>query len=150
MEVLLRWQQGYGVTPWRIAGWLPVAYSTFVNLNHNHSLESGSNMVSKCLNSNCSTAFHSLGQGRLYRVDFNDAGKMNAQAGRKTVASIRSKSSPIEHFWLCESCAASMTLQLTAAGEVRLVPLKPVVPKHEPVSVGRDFDFYEKRGATAS
>lgn len=49
--------------------------------------------------------------------------------GRKTVTSIRSKASPVEHFWLCEKCAATMTIELSEAGEVRLVPLEAPAPK---------------------
>lgn len=83
-------------------------------------------MLSKCLNSHCSATFHHLGQGRLFRVDFNEAGRKRAMAGKPVVVSKHSKTHPIEHFWLCENCAASMTLELSDAGEVRLVPRKLV------------------------
>ncbi len=45
-------------------------------------------------------------------------------AGKQLVASIRSKANPIEHFWLCKKCATKMTVELSDAGEVRLVPLE--------------------------
>jgi len=79
-------------------------------------------MLSKCLNSRCSATFQYFGQGRLYRVDFVDAGRKRSLAGKESVASIRSKACPIEHFWLCEDCAAIMTIELSDGGEVRLVP----------------------------
>ena len=54
-------------------------------------------------------------------------------AGKKLVASIRSKANPIEHFWLCEKCATKMTIELSDAGEVRLVPFE--VPAQKPTAV---------------
>lgn len=79
-------------------------------------------MLSKCLNSHCSATFQYLGQGRLFRVDFADARKSRALAGKETVSSIRSKACPIEHFWLCNDCSATLTIELSDGGEVRLIP----------------------------
>lgn len=81
-------------------------------------------MVSKCLNSCCSVSFRYLGTGRLYCVDFADVGRRNEWAGKKTVTSIRSKACPVEYFWLCERCAATMTIELSESGELQLVPLE--------------------------
>ncbi len=78
-------------------------------------------MVSKCLNSHCSATFRYLGQGRLFRVDFTEMGRKRALAGKQIVPFHRS---PIEHFWLCKSCAATMTIEIGEAGEVRLVPFE--------------------------
>lgn len=83
-------------------------------------------MLSKCLNPHCSANFQYLGQGRLFRVDFAEAGRKSALAGREIVTSIRSRTCPIEHFWLCESCATTMTIHLSDAGEVRLVSIGSV------------------------
>ena len=87
-------------------------------------------MLSKCLNQNCSETFQYLGQGRLYRIDFTEAGRKRAQAGKQSPSSNLSKSDRMEHFWLCENCAATMTIELSEDGAVRLVPLaipgKPV------------------------
>jgi hypothetical protein len=79
-------------------------------------------MLSKCLNSRCSATFQYLGQGRLYRVDFADAGRKRSLAGKESAVSVRSKACPIEHFWLCEKCAATMTIELNDGDEVRLIP----------------------------
>jgi len=81
-------------------------------------------MLSKCLNSRCSATFQYFGQGRLFRVDFADAGRKRALAGKETISSIRSKACPIEHFWLCEDCAAVMTIELSDGGEIRLVEIE--------------------------
>jgi hypothetical protein len=92
-------------------------------------------MLSKCLNPRCSAKFQYLWQGRLFRIDFSETKKKWAQAGKKMVASTRSKASPVEHFWLCGSCSATMTIGLTEAGEVRLVPFEIAVQKPTPESV---------------
>jgi hypothetical protein len=77
-------------------------------------------MLSKCLNPHCSAKFRYLGQGRLFRVDFTEAGRKTASNGQSTGG----KAPPIEHFWLCESCAATMTLELGGDGAVRAVPFE--------------------------
>jgi hypothetical protein len=63
-----------------------------------------------------------LGQGRLFRIDFTEASRKSALASRQTLASARRKSSSIEHFWLCERCAATSTVELNEANEVRVAP----------------------------
>jgi hypothetical protein len=50
------------------------------------------------------------------------------------VASIRSKSRPVEHFWLCENCARTMTVALSDAGEIQMIPLETAAPKISAVS----------------
>jgi hypothetical protein len=57
-------------------------------------------------------------------VDFADLNRKSLLAGKKLVTSISSKAQPIEYFWLCEKCSNVMTIELTDAGEVRLVPLE--------------------------
>jgi len=80
-------------------------------------------MLSKCLNSHCSAAFRYLGQGKLFRVDFADVGKKQSRKSRGLATSVRSQSQPVEHFWLCENCAKTLTVELSDAGEIRLVSL---------------------------
>jgi hypothetical protein len=82
-------------------------------------------MLSKCLNPDCSASFRYLGKGRLFRVDFSELGRKSSSTGRKHVVSIRSKAHPVENFWLCERCAAKMTVQLSEEGEVRLISIGP-------------------------
>ncbi len=85
-------------------------------------------MLSKCFNSHCSATFQYLGQGRLFRMDFSEAKRKSPAAATSTkLTSKRSKTYPIEHFWLCEKCADVMALELGNTGEVRLVSLdKPI------------------------
>ena len=79
-------------------------------------------MLSKCLNSHCSATFQYFGQGRLFRIDFSEPGRKSALAGKAiSITAGRSNTYPIEHFWLCESCATCMTVELNEEGEVRLV-----------------------------
>src|ERR1700676_2861093 len=70
-------------------------------------------MLSKCLNPRCSATFQYFGQGRLFRVDFADVGRKCALTGKEVVPSVRSKACPVEHFWLCEACATTLTIALT-------------------------------------
>jgi hypothetical protein len=86
--------------------------------------EMGLLMLSKCINPHCSETFQYFGQGRLFRIDFSEARRKSAQAGKAVVASIRSKTYPIEHFWLCEKCAATMTIEFSEAGEIRVLPIE--------------------------
>ncbi len=78
-------------------------------------------MLSKCLNPRCSATFQYFGQGRLFRVDFADVGRKCALSGKEVVPSVRSKARPVEHFWLCEDCATTLTIALTDGGEVHLI-----------------------------
>ncbi len=95
-------------------------------------------MLSKCFNSKCSATFQYLGQGRLFRIDFSEANRRSPVAGKPNakLASMCSKTYPIEHFWLCEKCAATMGLEISTAGEVRVVLLdKPTaVPARQPIT----------------
>lgn len=88
-------------------------------------------MLSKCLNPHCSESFQYLGQGRLFRIDFSEADRKHATAtmGNEIVAYVRRKAHPMEHFWLCERCAATMTIELSSATEVRLVQVEASGPK---------------------
>jgi hypothetical protein len=104
-------------------------------------------MLSKCLNPHCSESFQYLGRGRLFRINFSDAGRKGGPAGKQTVARIRMKTYPIEHFWLCESCSTTMTVELSDAGEICLIPLKVVGPKPTSVASAQEE---KRRKAVAS
>lgn len=81
-------------------------------------------MLSKCFNPRCDATFHYFGQGRLFCIDFAAVARKRVLAGKKPVDSDRSDESSLEHFWLCERCAATMTIELSDSGEVCLVPLE--------------------------
>lgn len=104
-------------------------------------------MLSKCLNPHCSATLHYMSQGRLFRVNFSEAGRKSAPVGKVVVASIRSRSCPIEHFWLCEKCADNMTIALSDIGEIHLIQLESSPLKPFAVS---SPETPKRRGAAAS
>lgn len=65
-------------------------------------------MLAKCANPNCSNEFHYLRKGKVFQVVV-DAVKGPLPSGPQLVAEARA-SQHIEHFWLCDECAATMTL----------------------------------------
>jgi len=101
-------------------------------------------MVAKCLNPDCEARFQYLRGGKLFRLDFRDyaVGKDVRHCGA-------------EYFWLCESCAARMTVNLK-----RLKPEVIPLPNQGEVeqlsaernrgqmSIGRDSG--SERGVTVS
>jgi hypothetical protein len=76
-------------------------------------------VLSKCANPACLARFHYLHEGRIFNVD------------RGTVASDRNSPAirKIEHFWLCESCAQTLTVVLMD-GVVTTRPLRPELAEH--------------------
>lgn len=82
-------------------------------------------MLSKCLNPSCSATFQYLDQGRLFRIDFNEAARKRVSSGAQKKTASRSKPHPIEHFWLCQECAQNMTVALDKRGKVGLIALHP-------------------------
>jgi hypothetical protein len=104
-------------------------------------------MLSKCLNPSCSATFQYLNQGRLFRIDFSEAARKQHSGSRQKPRAVRSKSSPLEHFWLCKECAQSMTVALDADGEVRVITLNPPVRGPSAVPV---LQLCESYGVTAS
>jgi hypothetical protein len=59
-------------------------------------------MVGQCLNPLCVASFHYLRGGKLFLVNSHDY-----RGGRKDV-----HHRGVEYFWLCDSCALRMTLNL--------------------------------------
>jgi hypothetical protein len=59
-------------------------------------------MLSKCANAACMARFHYLHEGRIF----------NLETGTASSESTRPPTRRIEHFWLCQSCARTLTLVL--------------------------------------
>ena len=59
-------------------------------------------MLSKCANPACLARFHYLHEGRIFKIE------------TATVLSVghRSPNHRIEHFWLCERCAQTLSVVL--------------------------------------
>ncbi len=64
-------------------------------------------MISKCANPACSTPFHYMRDGRLFRMETAPDGPTGAEP-----LDFRERRPPrhVEHYWLCGKCAASFTL----------------------------------------
>ncbi len=77
-------------------------------------------MISKCANPACSTAFHYLRDGRLFRMETPYEGPSASEPlDFREGKPVRR----VEHFWLCGKCAASLTL-IVDRGKVVTVPLR--------------------------
>jgi hypothetical protein len=74
-------------------------------------------MLSKCTNSSCSNSFLYLHDGKLFRMDVIVENEALRPEGKK-------HSRRIEYFWLCNECAASMTLSYRDGSGVVAIPLK--------------------------
>jgi hypothetical protein len=73
-------------------------------------------MVSKCANPACSTPFHYLRDGKVFRIQ---------TPGRQLVSGAK-PAARVEHFWLCGQCANTMTLHVEG-GKVVTVPLDSTI-----------------------
>jgi len=78
-------------------------------------------MIAKCANPVCSTAFHYLREGKIFRMECDPSGSplKPKLAGSKPVRKI-------EHFWLCGPCSATLTLVMNE-GKVETVAIEPAV-----------------------
>jgi hypothetical protein len=79
-------------------------------------------MITKCANPVCSTPFHYMRDGKIFRMEFNP----EPQLVRSDAAGDPRPIRRVEHFWLCGSCAATMTLIVNQDGKVSPVPIEPV------------------------
>ena len=78
-------------------------------------------MLAHCVNHECSAPVHSFSEGRLFQFEVvsisvsasDDVGEISDEKPHKQNV----------QFWLCGSCAASMTLRLEPARGVKLIPL---------------------------
>ena len=70
-------------------------------------------MLSKCANPACLARFHYLHEGRIFNIE---AGTVGSDGGSPVVRRI-------EHFWLCERCAQTLTVVMEN-GVVSTRPLR--------------------------
>ena len=81
-------------------------------------------MISKCANPACAVPFHYMREGRLFRMEFDPDPQ---GTGPTLVGSLRPPRR-IEHFWLCGTCSATLTLVMND-GKVQTARLDPVTFK---------------------
>ncbi len=78
-------------------------------------------MLSKCANPGCPAPFLYLHQGRLFRLDTGSE-ESSGQVTQRT-------SQSLEFFWLCDECAAKLTLSFKKGVGVTTVPLQEAQAK---------------------
>ena len=84
------------------------------------------NMLSQCANSRCRKPFLKLRDGKLFLVETGRVTKPGESAAPPFVRA-RQQQRCVEHYWLCDDCAAQWTLVYDRDDGVGLIPLrKPV------------------------
>jgi hypothetical protein len=82
-------------------------------------------MISKCANPACATRFLYLHEGKLYRFEREAQDNLDLMLGFDPT--VRKHSTGVQFYWLCESCAASMTLVLCKGVGVTMRPRHPLL-----------------------
>jgi len=80
-------------------------------------------MLSQCANSQCSKPFLRLREGKLFLVE---TGRVNKPGESAAPAFIRARQEKrqVEHYWLCDQCAAQWTLVCDGNRGITLAPLR--------------------------
>jgi hypothetical protein len=76
-------------------------------------------MVSKCANPNCPTGFLYLHEGILFR--FDSEGATHKRPSLEVEPGFPRPDHHIEFFWLCNECAAMMTLKYSRNSGVHVL-----------------------------
>ena len=80
-------------------------------------------MLSQCTNSQCSKPFLRLREGKLFLVETERLTKPGESVTPPFVRARRLQRQ-VEHYWLCDECAAHWTLIYNRDRGVALVPVK--------------------------
>jgi hypothetical protein len=80
-------------------------------------------MLSRCANSQCSKPFLRLREGKLFLVETERLNKPGESAAPPFVRA-RQLQRQVEHFWLCDECAAVWTLVYDRDKGIALAPLR--------------------------
>ncbi len=78
--------------------------------------------MARCINEDCNLPLHSLSEGRLFQFEIIS---ISLAATDEAIAPFDEK--PLRetvHFWLCGSCASTLTLVLEPVRGLKLVPLQ--------------------------
>jgi hypothetical protein len=78
-------------------------------------------MLSKCANPDCSERFLYFRRGKLFRWDADTRNLMATRYGEDPGS--RKPPRRVEFFWLCDDCAANMTLSFQDGAGVTAKPL---------------------------
>lgn len=80
-------------------------------------------MLSRCANAQCAKPFLRLREGKLFLVETERITKPGESAAPPFVRA-RRQQRQVEHFWLCDECAARYSLIYDRNRGVALVPLR--------------------------
>ena len=80
-------------------------------------------MLSQCANARCSKPFLRLREGKLFLVETDRLAKPGEAAAPPFVRA-RQQHRHVEHYWLCDACAAQWTLIYDRDEGVALAPLR--------------------------
>lgn len=80
-------------------------------------------MLSRCANSKCGKPFLKLREGKLFLVETEQVSKPGESS--PPLGRARREERHVEHFWLCDDCAALWTLVYDQGSGVVLAPLRP-------------------------
>jgi len=80
-------------------------------------------MLSQCANSQCSKPFLRLREGRLFLVETDRVTKPG-EATAPPFVRARQQQRQVEHYWLCDACAAQWTLVYDKLQGIALAPLR--------------------------
>jgi hypothetical protein len=80
-------------------------------------------MLSRCANVQCSKPFLRLKEGKLFLVETDRIAKPGDSSGPPFIRA-RHQQRQVEHFWLCDECAAKYSLVYDRERGVSLVPLR--------------------------
>jgi hypothetical protein len=75
-------------------------------------------VLSKCANPSCTASFRYFHQGKLFRMEVETSEPDEAVLTRAGKGVRRA-----EFFWLCDRCAARMTLEYSSNGSVVVMPV---------------------------
>jgi hypothetical protein len=80
-------------------------------------------MLSQCANTKCGRPFLKLREGKLFLVETERLTKPGTSVAPPFVRA-RQQQRLVEHFWLCDECAAQWTLVYDREHGVALAPLR--------------------------
>jgi hypothetical protein len=80
-------------------------------------------MLSRCANPQCCRPFLKLRDGKLFLVETDRLSKPGESIAPPFVRA-RQQPRQVEHYWLCDACAALWTLGHGQDHGVRLIPLR--------------------------
>ncbi|MGA2962601.1 MAG: hypothetical protein ABSD96_13070 [Candidatus Korobacteraceae bacterium] len=71
-------------------------------------------MLSKCANPSCSNEFHYFGEGKVFEIRWGSSSATHSGYGKKRKHT--------EHYWLCSSCSATLTIAMDSAHNILVIP----------------------------